>query len=88
MTTETLDISEARKEFTRLDQRLRKNRVIWVTRRNEKAFAVVGIELMEAVLETLEVLNDRNALRMLEKSLEDIRHGRVHDHENLKKELL
>jgi PHD/YefM family antitoxin component YafN of YafNO toxin-antitoxin module len=88
MTPSTLDISQARRELTRLDERLRNDRVIWVTRRNKKAFAVVDNDLMEAVLETLEILRDPEALRMLQKSLEDVQRGRVYAHEAVKRELL
>lgn len=88
MTSATLDISEARKQLSSLDRRLRRDRLIWITRRNKKAFAIVDMELMEAVLETLEILRDPDALRMLGESLKDIRAGRLHDHKDVKKEML
>lgn len=84
----TLDISEARRKLTTLDRRLRRQRVIWVTRHRDRAFAVVDREYLEAVMETLEVLSDPEAMRMLAESIEDVRAGRVHDHEELKRELL
>ena len=84
----TLDISEARKQFTRLDERLREDHLIWVTRHNKEVFAVVNIDLMQACLETLEILENPEAIQMLQQSLEDIRAGRLHDHEEIKKELL
>jgi len=84
----TLDISEARKLFSKLDKRLKEEQLIWVTRHNKKAFAVVDMELMEAVLETLEILKDPNALRMLQESLADIRAGRLYDHEDIEREML
>ena len=86
--SETLDISEVRRQFTHLDERLRKAHVIWVTRRNKRAFAVVDLELMEAVIETFEILNDPEALKMLQCSLADITAGRLHDHDDVKRELL
>lgn len=88
MTTTTLDISEARKQFTKLDKRLRVDHVIWVTRRNKRAFAVVDTELLQTVLETIEILSDPEALGMLQKSLQDIKAGRLRDHEDVKRELL
>jgi len=84
----TLDISEARKEFSRLDERLRDEHVIWITRHNKKAFAVVDIGLLEALMETVEILNDPDTLNMLQASLDDIRAGRIHDHEDIRSELL
>jgi PHD/YefM family antitoxin component YafN of YafNO toxin-antitoxin module len=88
MTTSTLEISKARKQFTRLDERLVEDNLIWITRRNQKAFAIVNTDLMQAVLETLEILRDPEALRMLQQSLDDIRAERLHDHEDVKKEFL
>ena len=84
----TLDISKARKEIGTLDERLKKERVIWITRHDKRAFAVVNAEMLEAVLETLAILHDPDALKMLQDSLEDIRAGRLHDHEDVKNELL
>lgn len=78
---ESLDISQARDQLNRIDERLSESRIIWVTRHKKKAFAFVDTEWLETVLETLEVLEDPDTLRMLSDSLEDIRHGRVHDHE-------
>jgi PHD/YefM family antitoxin component YafN of YafNO toxin-antitoxin module len=88
MSDMTLDISEARKLFTTLDERLREDPVIWITRRNKRAFAVVDTELLETLLETIEILSDPEASRMLQQSLQDIRAGRLHDHEAVKRELL
>lgn len=84
----TLDISEARKQFSKLDQRLKNEPLIWVTRHNKRAFAVVDMELMETVLETLEILEDPKALQALQTSLADIRAGRLRDHEEIERELL
>jgi prevent-host-death family protein len=87
MGTATLDISEARNQLSRLQERLKEERVIWITRHNKKAFAVVDMEVMEALLETLDILDDPEALKMFHESLEDIRAGRLHDHEDIKKEM-
>jgi PHD/YefM family antitoxin component YafN of YafNO toxin-antitoxin module len=76
----TLDISEARKGFSRLPERLQEERLIWITRHSKRAFAVVDREFMEAVLETLEILRDPESLKMLQESLDDIRAGRLIDH--------
>lgn len=84
----TLDISEARKQFSRLDERLREDRVIWITRHNKRAFAVVDTDLLQTVLETIEILSDPDALEMFQEGLRDIRAGRLHDHEDVKREIL
>ena len=71
MGTSTLDISEARKQFSQLDKRLREDRVIWITRHNKKAFAVVDTDLLQTVLETIEILSDPDAWKMLQDGLRD-----------------
>ncbi|MSU76719.1 MAG: type II toxin-antitoxin system Phd/YefM family antitoxin [Gemmataceae bacterium] len=86
-TTTTLDISEARKQFSKLDVRLRDDPLIWITRHNKRAFAVVDMELMEAVLETLDILQDPNALSMFQASLADVKAGRMHDHSEIERDL-
>ena len=88
MGTSTLDISEARRQFSQLDKRLREDRVIWITRHNKKAFAIVDTDLLQTVLETIEILSDPDAFKMLQEGLRDIRAGRLHDHEDVKSELL
>ena len=75
MVTATLEITEARKQLTGLQDQLKKQKIIWITRHNKKAFAAVDIEYLEIVLETIEVLSDPDALKMLQKSLEDIARG-------------
>jgi PHD/YefM family antitoxin component YafN of YafNO toxin-antitoxin module len=85
--SETLDISQAREELNRIDRRLSESRIVWVTRHKRKAFALVDVEWLETVLETLEVLEDPEALKMLEASLEDVRRGRVYEHEEVAEDL-
>jgi PHD/YefM family antitoxin component YafN of YafNO toxin-antitoxin module len=86
MSGSVLDITEARKAFNTLDERLRVEPVIWVTRHNRKAFAVVDKETLEAVLETMEILKDPESLRVLAQSIDDIKNGRLIDHDELEKE--
>jgi hypothetical protein len=47
MSTAALDISAARKGLSPLPERLREDRVIWVTRHNKKAFAPMDGNSME-----------------------------------------
>lgn len=87
MSTATLDISEARRKLTTLDRELGTKKVIWVTRHSKRAFAMVNREWMEALLETIEILQDGNAARLLKKSLDDLKKGRLMDQEDLDKEM-
>ena len=88
MTTGTLDITEARREFNRLDERLREEQVIYITRHNQSAFAIVDLEFLTTVLETIEIMSDPESYEIFQQSIEDIRNGRVHDHDDVKRELL
>jgi PHD/YefM family antitoxin component YafN of YafNO toxin-antitoxin module len=83
----TLDISEARKQLNSIDERLKVERIIYVTRHNKKAFAVVNLEYLSAVIDTVDILADPEAMRMLKESVDDIRAGRLHDHDDVEKEL-
>ncbi|MEE9295928.1 MAG: type II toxin-antitoxin system Phd/YefM family antitoxin [Phycisphaerae bacterium] len=85
---ETLDISEARKKFNTFDQDLREQPVIYITRHNKQAFAIVNIEYLETMIETMEVLSDPDAMAMLNESLKAIQEGRLIDHEEVEKEFL
>ena len=83
----TLDISEARKQFNTLDERLASDPIIYVTRHNKSAFAVVDTEYLRAILETIEIVSDPRSLEMFKQSIEDIRAGRLHDHDDVEREL-
>ena len=46
------------------------------------------VEYLESLDDTLFVLSDPNAIVMFEKSKEDVKEGRLIDHEKVKEELL
>lgn len=83
----TLDISEARKQLNSIDERLKDEQVIVITRHSKQVFAVVDLDYLSAVQETVEILNDPEAMQMLQQSIADIRAGRLHDHDDVEKEL-
>jgi antitoxin YefM len=84
---ETLDISEARKQLNTMDQKLEEQPVIIVTRHSKEAFAFVNLDHLSAIMETMEILTDKDSMDNLRKALEDIREGRVRDHDDVEKEL-
>ena len=86
MNDATLDISEARKQFNSLDQLLMSEKVIRITRHNKEAFAIVNLDYLSAILETLEIMSDPKTYKMFMQSLVDLREGRLHDQEELEKE--
>lgn len=83
----TLDISEARRRFNTLDRDLQERPVIYITRHSKSAFAVVDIEYLETIMETMEVLADGDARKLLEESIQDIQAGKLIDHDDLGREL-
>ncbi|MGH8596786.1 MAG: type II toxin-antitoxin system Phd/YefM family antitoxin [Gammaproteobacteria bacterium] len=83
----TLDISEARKRFNTLDRELKDRPVIYITRHNREAFAIVDIDYLETVMETMEVLGDPEAMQMLNESLRAVERGELIDQEDVEKEL-
>jgi PHD/YefM family antitoxin component YafN of YafNO toxin-antitoxin module len=84
----SLEISEARKQLPRLNKRLKEERLIWVTKHNKRVFAIVDKEFLDAVLETLEILQDPAGCKMLQQSLADVQSGRVHSHEEIEREMM
>lgn len=88
MPLESLDISEARRQFSHLDKKLESRPIIEITRHNKKAFAVININYLETIMETMEVLSDPETTELLQRSIEDIQEGRLHDHEDVLREFL
>ena len=87
MTDGTLDISEARTQLNRLDERLRDERVVYITRHNKRVFAVVDLEYLSAALETIEIMSDPESYKHFMASLEDIKLNRLHSQEDVRKKL-
>jgi len=75
---QTIPITEAGNKFMRLPDQAAKDQVIAVTRRNREVMAVMSWEMYEGLLETLEVLSDRELMNNLRKGVEDVKAGRTH----------
>ena len=74
----SIPITEARNKFMRLPDQAAKDQIIAVTRRNKEVMAVMSWEMYEGLLETLEVLSDRELMNNLRKGAEDVKAGRTH----------
>lgn len=83
----TLDISEARSKFNTIDNDLERNPVIIIKRHNKEVFAVVNMEYLETLLDTLDVLSDPDATQMLQDSIRAIENGDLIDQEDVEREL-
>jgi len=84
----SMDITDFRNNWTSMQERVRDQQVIRITKHGKDAFAVVDIEYLQAVLETIEIMSDPESHRLLLESLDDIKHGRVVDHDEVKRRLL
>lgn len=85
--SETLDISTARARLNKLDCALVEHPVILITRHGRPVFAVVDSDYLEGLTETVAILADPNAMPMLARSTDDIKHGRLFSQEEVEQEL-
>jgi len=74
---QSIPITEARNKFMKLPDQAAKDQVIAVTRRNREVMAVMSWEMYEGLLETLEVLSDRELMNNLRKGVKDVKAGRT-----------
>jgi prevent-host-death family protein len=76
--TEELTMVAARRELTKLPERLNERPVtVAVTRRGRPVLAIMSWEDYEAVVETLEILGDEQAMDLLRRSLAEVKEGRA-----------
>ena len=73
-----IPITEARNKFMKLPDQAAKHEILAVTRRNKEVMAVMSWELYEGLLETLEVLSDRELMNNLKEGIADVKAGRTH----------
>jgi antitoxin YefM len=73
---EELNMVDARRELTKLPERLESHPgTVAVTRRGKPVLAIMTWEDYETIIETLEVLSDEEAVAQLRKGIEDIKQG-------------
>jgi len=84
---EKLTITEARNRFTKLPDETADNRIFAVTRRNKEVMAVMGWDLYEGLLETIEILADKDLMESFRRGLDDIQSGRAYNLEESRKRL-
>jgi PHD/YefM family antitoxin component YafN of YafNO toxin-antitoxin module len=70
-------VSETRLKLTSLQDELDVEDVIAVTRRKERALALMRWELYEGLISTLEILSDDELMQSVRAGLDDLREGRV-----------
>jgi prevent-host-death family protein len=84
-----LTITDARKELLHLPRRLARTpeRAISITQRGRPVLAVMPWDLYESIVETLDVLSDPDMASALRKSIEDLKRGRLVEHEEVRQRL-
>jgi PHD/YefM family antitoxin component YafN of YafNO toxin-antitoxin module len=70
-------VSETRLKLTALQDELDVEDVVAVTRRKERALALMRWELYEGLISTLEILSDDELMQSVRAGLDDLREGRV-----------
>jgi antitoxin YefM len=72
-----IPITEARHELTSLPERLvEEPGAVAVTRRGKPVLAILPWDLYESILETLEILGDKEQMAALRKGIEEITKGK------------
>jgi prevent-host-death family protein len=82
-----LTITEARNKLMKLPEEAEKNEIIAITRRNKEIMALMSWELYEGLLETIEILGDPELMKDLKKGMEQVRSGKTHTIEQVRKRL-
>lgn len=80
MTRETKELStvDARRKLTKLPEELvAEPATVAVTRRGKPVLAIMTWDDYQAILETLEILNDDEAVDKLRRSVREVKEGKV-----------
>jgi len=86
--THTLPITKAREELTTLVENAKKRLDEYViTVNGTPAAVIISVAEYESWKETNEILADKKLMKAIKEGEEDIKAGRVHDWEDVKKEL-
>jgi prevent-host-death family protein len=86
--TEELTMVDARRELTKLPERLEtRPATVAVTRRGKPVLAIMTWDDYDAILETLEVLSDEKAVKQLRLSVQEVKEGKAIPWEDAKARL-
>ena len=81
-------VSQARARLTQLANELADSQeTVTITRRGKPVLAMIGYELYESIMETLEIMSDADLMATLRDSLEEARRGNVIDIAEVEREL-
>jgi len=81
---ETIPASKAKTYFSELLKRTRENHESFaITRRGKIEGVLINIEEYESLIETLEILSDRELVESINRGLKDEKTGRLYSHEEV-----
>jgi len=82
--SDTLPLSEAKAHLSALLRRVREEHSSFaITHRGKIEGVLLGIDELEGLIETVEILSDRDLLAGLDRGLKDEKAGRLHTHEEV-----
>jgi prevent-host-death family protein len=85
--SETIPASKAKTYFSQLLRRIREQHETFaITQRGKIEGVLLGIEEYESLIETLEILSDRELMRSIERGLKDKKTERLYSHSDVFKE--
>jgi len=81
---ETIPASKAKTYFSELLKRIREHHESFaITRRGKIEGVLISIEEYESLIETLEILSDRELVESINRGLKDEKTGRLHSYEEV-----
>ena len=82
--SETIPASKAKARFSELLRRVKEyHESFAITQRGKVEGVLMSIEELESLIETLEILSDRELMKSIDKALEDEKAGRLYSHEEV-----
>jgi prevent-host-death family protein len=82
--SDTLPLSEAKAHLSDLLRRVREEHSSFaITHRGKIEGVLLSIDELEGLIETVEILSDRDLLAGLDRGLKDEKAGRLHTHEEV-----
>ena len=82
-------VSQARAQLTQLANELVDSQeTVTITSRGKPVLAMIGYELYESIMETLEIMSDPELMGQLRDSLEEARRGELIDIAEVERELI
>jgi prevent-host-death family protein len=77
--TITMPISDVRQRLTTLASEMKPGETVIVTQKGNPTMAILPYGLYDSLVETLAIMSDPEALKMLREGIKDIAEGRMQD---------